>query len=178
MKKLMWFFLLLMSSFLINSCDQDKTGKYDNNQSIKINVDQEKLEISKMLDNLATAYEGGNFDMIKNIWLPSEDVLAIGTENGEKLEGWKEISAAIKKQLGSFEKTYISITDQSIWLNKDATTAWFYEELNYNFVYEEKAMKFTGIRFTGVMLKQNDGSWRLVQQHMSIPSELEMVAPR
>ena len=74
----------------------------------------------------------------------------------------------------TFEKTFISITEQNIWLNDDASVAWFFEELNYNFIYENKAMTFEGIRFTGVM-KKIDGKWRLVQQHMSIPAKLEMV---
>ncbi|MBN2236574.1 MAG: nuclear transport factor 2 family protein, partial [Bacteroidales bacterium] len=91
-----------------------------------------------------------------------------------KLEGWEEIKAAVKKQFSSFNETLISITDQSIWLNEDATVSWFFEELNYNFVYEGKAMTFKGIRFTGVMLKEA-GEWKMVQQHMSIPAHLQMV---
>ena len=47
----------------------------------------------------------------------------------------------------------------------------------FNFVFEEKAMTFEGIRFTGVMRKI-DGKWRLVQQHLSIPAVPEMVATK
>jgi len=174
MKKFIGSLLMLTSFFLFVSCDNDKVAHNDKDQNLTIDVAQEKLEISQILDNLATAYEGGNFDLIENIWLPSKDILAVGTDNNEKLEGWEEISTIIKRQLGTFEETFISITDQDIWINDDASVAWFFEELNYNFVYKEKAMTFTGIRFTGVMLKQ-DSKWRLVQQHMSIPAALEMV---
>lgn len=173
MKKFIGSLLVLTSFFLFVSCDNDRVANNDKDQNLTIDVAQEKLKISQVLDNLATAYEGHNFDLIENIWLTSEDVLAVGTEYNEKLEGWKEISTAIKRQLGTFEKTFISITDQDIWINEDASVAWFFEELNYNFVYKEKAMSFIGIRFTGVLLKK-DGKWRLVQQHMSIPSTLEM----
>lgn len=174
MKKLISLFLMLFVFFLTNSCENE--AEDDLNQVQKENVDyaKEKLDISKILDNLASASESGNFEMIKSIWWPSKDVLIIGTESGEKLEGWEAISKAIKKQFKRFENTLISITDQTIWLNEDASVAWFFEELNYNFVYEEKAMTFEDIRFTGVMQKK-DGEWRLVQQHMSVPAQLEMV---
>lgn len=174
MKKLMGLFLILSTLFLTNSCYNKEKDSNVQEALVQVDFAQEKLEISQLLDDLAAASESGNFDMIQKIWWPSEDILLVGTESGEKLEGWEEISAAIKKQFGSFKETLISITDQTIWLNDEASVAWFFEELNYNFVYKEKAMSFVGIRFTGVMQKI-EGKWRLVQQHMSIPAELEMV---
>jgi ketosteroid isomerase-like protein len=174
MKKLMGFVLILSSFFLIISCDNDEGREHGQEQELAVDLAKEKSEVSLLLDNLAAATESGNFERIKEIWLPSKDALLIGTDSGEKLEGWEEISAAIKKQFGTFQETLISITDQSIWINEDASVAWFFEEVNYNFVFEEKAMTFEGIRFTGIMQKV-DGKWRLVQQHMSIPAELEMV---
>ena len=172
MKKLMSLLFIVLSFSLFISCSEKEEQK--DPQKASVDIALEKLEISQRLDNLAAASESGNFGMIEDIWLPSEDALLIGTEGTEKLEGWEDISAAIKKQIGTFEKTFISITEQLIWLNDDASIAWFFEELNYNFIYEEKAMTFEGIRFTGVM-KKIDGKWRLVQQHMSIPAMLEMV---
>ncbi|MDA3905457.1 MAG: nuclear transport factor 2 family protein [Bacteroidales bacterium] len=172
MKRLKGLLLILSVIFLANSCDNDAAHMHEDEAII--DFAKEKLEISLLLDNLAAASESGNFEMIEKIWWPSEEVLLIGTDRSENLEGWEDISAAIIKQFGTFEGTLISITDQSIWLNKDANVGWFFEELNYNFVYENKAMTFEGIRFTGVMQKM-DGKWRLVQQHMSIPAQLEMV---
>jgi ketosteroid isomerase-like protein len=171
MKKILGFLLFLSALFILISCVNTEQKKAEKST---VNIAQEKVAISKILDDLAASTESGNFQGIQKIWWPSEDVLLIGTESGEKLVGWTAISKAIKKQFRTFGETLISITDQSIWVNEDASVAWFFEELNYNFVYEEKAMTFEGIRFTGVMQK-HDGQWRLVQQHMSIPSELEMV---
>lgn len=168
----MGLLLVLSSFFLVLSCNNE--ADHDHEHDVAVDLEKEKLEVSQLLDNLAAATESGNFEMIETIWFPSEDVLLVGTESNQKLEGWEEISTVIKKQFGTFEETLISITDQNIWLNEDASTAWFFEELNYNFVYEEKAMTFEGIRFTGVMQKV-EGKWRLVQQHMSVPAELEMV---
>lgn len=171
MKKFIGLFLVLATLFALNSCD----SVAEHSEKVNVDLNQEKLVVSQILDNLAAATESGNFEMIKEIWSPSEESLLIGTDSDQKFMGWEDIMAAIKKQFGSFEQTFISITDQSIWINEDASMAWFFEELNYNFVFEEKAMTFEGIRFTGVM-RRIDGKWRLVQQHMSIPAEPEMVA--
>jgi len=157
---------------LLVSCNVSK--KTGGQAHVPHDIAKEKLEISQILDNLANATESGNLDMIETIWLPSKDAFLIGTESDEKLNGWKEIRTAIKKQFRSFAETLISITDQEIWIDNSGKVAWFFEELNYNFVYEEKAMTFIGIRFTGVM-KKVDGKWRLVQQHLSIPAQPVMV---
>ena len=170
MKKLANLFLVISILFLFGSCVNEKKE----NKEATVDFAKEKLEISILLDNLTRAFENGNLEKIEEIWWPTEDALIIGTESGDKLEGWDAISTAIKKQSKNFEKTLISIADQTIWLNDDATVAWFFEELNYNFVFEEKAMAFEGIRSTGVLQKKG-GVWRLVQEHMSIPAKLEMV---
>lgn len=170
MKKFRGLLVILSVFFLVVSCSNPEAEK---KEDVKVDLVKEKLVISQLLDDLAGASEKGNFEIIESIWWPSEDALLIGTETGEKLEGWGEISEAIKKQFGTFAETLIAITDQDIWVNEDATFAWFYEELNYNFIYEERAMVFQGIRFTGVM-KKIDGKWRLMQQHLSIPAVLEM----
>lgn len=170
MKRLRMLFLILPVFLVAISCNNSAK----NTDKVTVDLAKEKSEISQILDNLAVATESGNFKAIEEIWLPSDDVLLIGTESDEKLKGWAEISEAIKKQFGTFDETLISITDQDIWINDEACFAWFFEELNYNFVYKDKAMAFQGIRFTGVMQKI-DGKWRLLQQHLSIPAELEMV---
>ncbi|MBN2236443.1 MAG: nuclear transport factor 2 family protein, partial [Bacteroidales bacterium] len=112
MKKLMSIFLLSSAFFLVVSCtNQENTQVVQVLKKTDTEIKQEKLLISQILDNLAAANESGNFEMIKNTWLQSEDVLLIGTENDEKLEGWEEIKAAVKKQFSSFNETLISITD-------------------------------------------------------------------
>lgn len=172
MKKIIKVFLGIIAIFIFISCNV--ASKSAAPTISKLDIAKEKSEISQILDNLANATESGNLEMLENIWLTTKDVLLIGTESDEKLYGWKEIKEAIIKQSNSFAETLISITDQDIWISNDGHVAWFFEELNYNFVYEEKAMTFTGIRFTGVMQKI-DGNWRLVQQHLSIPAQPVMV---
>lgn len=168
--------LLLPFIFLmITACENSpKEAPAEKTKSVAIDFDKEKAKVTELLDLLATSTESGNIDMIEKIWLPSEDVVLIGTENDEKLVGWSQIKEAISGQASSFEETLISITDQNVWFDRDARTAWFLEELNYNFIYKNKAMSLDGIRFTGVFYKTDEGEWKLVQGHLSMPVSIDM----
>ncbi|OYT15655.1 MAG: hypothetical protein B7C24_11900 [Bacteroidetes bacterium 4572_77] len=144
-------FLSIMISF--SACQSEDESTDNKTISIEnINVDAEKAKVSELLDILAQATESGNVEMVEKIWCPKEGTMLIGTENDEKLVGWSEIKEAVGRQSGEFSEILIAITDQNIWLDEDARTAWFFEELNYNFIYNDKAMSFEGIRFTGVFV--------------------------
>lgn len=167
--------LLLPFIFLIaTSCENTTTKAPVEEKKVEIDFAKEKAKVTELLDLLATSTESGNVDMIKTIWLEDENVLLIGTENDEKLVGWSQIKKAISGQASSFEETLISITDQNVWMDRDARTAWFFEELNYNFIYNDKAMSLDGIRFTGVFFKTDDGDWKLVQGHLSMPASIDI----
>lgn len=159
MKKSSFIFLLL--AFVLMQCTPPVQ---------EVDVEKELSEIRTILEKYELASENENFEICEEIWSPREDIVLIGTHRDEKLMGWEEIEEAIKSQHGSFEETFISITDQEIRLNKTGNTAWFSECLSFNFIYNDEAMSYEGIRFTGV-LEKTEGKWRLVQGHLSIPAE-------
>lgn len=156
------------------SCDQGEKHSKDSHHDAAIDKDKEIAKVSEMLDLLATATENGNLDVIRSIWNNGDNTLLIGTESNEKLEGWAAIENAMKGQFDELEETLISISDQNIWLDRDARTAWFFEEMNYNFIYQDKAMSMDGIRFTGVFYKTDEGDWKLVQGHLSLPTSIDV----
>lgn len=168
--------LLIPFIFLfITSCENTpKETPAKKEKNAVVDLAKEKAKVTELLDLLASSTESGNIEMIEKIWMSSEDVILIGTENDEKLVGWSQIKKAISGQANAFEETLISITDQNVWFDRDARTAWFYEELNYNFIYNNKAMSLDGIRFTGVFFKTDNGEWKLVQGHLSMPVSIDM----
>ena len=87
MKKLIGLLLVLTSFFFAISCNNESEHDHSHEHDIAVDLAQEKLEISQLLDNLVVATESGDFEMIAKIWLPSEDALLIGTDSGEKLDG-------------------------------------------------------------------------------------------
>lgn len=168
---LLFAFALLMMTSCQNH-DQKEVVKKPKKK--EIDFEKEKAKVSELLDLYATSTESGDMEMIEQIWCPKEDVILIGTENDEKLMGWSTIKKTMSGQFNSLNETLISITDQNISFDRDARTAWFFEELNYNFIYHDKAMSLDGIRFTGVFIKDDEGVWKLVQGHVSLPTSIDM----
>ncbi len=141
--------------------------------SKKVDIKAERDQVKALLDQYVVANEQQNFKLIESIWAGNEDIILIGTDSDEKLKGWSQIKKAITQQFKHFSDTYIVISEQNIRVNDQATTAWFSQEMNYNFIYKDEAKKFSGIRFTGV-LDKIDGQWKMVQGHLSIPEEAEL----
>lgn len=173
MRKFQIYFVLMAFIAVFASCENEET-EYNKHATENINIEAEKLKVSDLLDRLAEATEAGNIEEIESIWCPKSNSLLLGTENDEKLVGWKHIKSAISGQSTSFKELLIAITDQNIQMDEDARTAWFFEELNYSFILDNKAMSFEGIRFTGVFVKSTKNEWKLVQGHMSVSSSLDI----
>ena len=175
MKKSNIYLLSLVLFLSFTACDDVAESPNKRNGDIDIpTVEVEKAKVAEQLDILVQAVESGNMVLIEKIWCPKKETMLIGTENDEKLVGWTQIKQAIGQQSDEFSDLLISITEQNIRLDADGRTAWFFEELNYNFIYKDKALSYEGIRFTGVFVKSPEGAWRLVQGHMSVPSNLEV----
>ncbi len=138
-----------------------------------VDLDKEVSAIKNVLEKYVIANENEDFSIIEEIWMPAEDIILIGTDSDETLIGWEQIRKAIQGQYGNFENTLITVSDQWIKVNMTGNTAWFSEVLSYNFIYNEEAMSFEGMRFTGVLCKK-EKKWKLVQGHLSIPAEVDL----
>ncbi len=174
MRKSLIYLLFIAAIMVFVSCESGETKQHQDQADEIVNIEAEKLKVSDLLDRLAEATEAGNIEAIENIWCPEPHSLLLGTENDEKLVGWKQIKHAITGQSTTFKEMLIAITDQNIQIDRDGRTAWFFEELNYSFILDNKAMSFEGIRFTGVFVKSMDDEWKLVQGHMSVASSLDV----
>lgn len=158
MKKL-FYFVVLIGIILVSACD---------NKQEKVDKEQEKNAIKLVLEKYVLANENQDMGLIEDIWCPSESIVSFGTEGGEKHIGFKDIKKAVQNQFNTFTDTYISYRDQIIEVNETGNTAWFSEIINYNFILDGEAVRYEGIRYSGVLVKK-DSKWRLVQTHMSIP---------
>ncbi len=155
------YFILLLTIGLLAliSCREEQK---------EVDIGAEKAAVENVLEKYVLANENQDFSLIEQIWADDDDIVLLGTDGDEKYKGWNQIKSAIQHQFSEFEDTYISVLDQVIKLNSTGNTAWFSETLNYNFIYHGEAMSFEGIRFTGV-LEKNEGMWEMVQGHLSIP---------
>ncbi|MBN2638347.1 MAG: nuclear transport factor 2 family protein [Bacteroidales bacterium] len=163
---------LLFTGFLLvfsMGCRQEAKKRFD--------TAKEKEAVKNVLEKYVIANENKDFNMFKQIWAPDSDIIMYGTDSNEKLIGWNSIQKAIKQQFANVSQTYISVINQDIKLNRTGNTAWFAEELNYNFVHDNKAQTFDGVRFTGVLEKRPNG-WEIVQGHLSIPADTKLAQPK
>ncbi len=162
MKKVILF---LLFAIIMVSCNYEEPTSID--------FQAETLQIKTVLERYVIANEKQDFEIIEQIWAADENIVMIGTDSDERLIGWAQIEKAINHQFKSFHETYITVSDQIIRINETGNTASFSELLAYNFIFEEVAKSFEGMRFTGV-LEKIDGNWLLVQGHLSLPAEVEM----
>jgi len=161
MKKLL--IILVITVFTVSCCNESK--KIDTSS---VDVNSEKEKVALVLENYVIASEGQDIGLIKKIYAEEPDIAIFGTSSGEQLIGWEAISNALQRQFNASQETYISVSDQRVNINETGNTAWFSEIINYNYVYQGKAKKYEGLRFTGVLEKRND-EWKIVQSHMSVP---------
>lgn len=159
------FVFLLMLGFFLNKADI----AYSQTEKLIPKKDIEVRQIQALLEKYEIASENEDIEMIKEIFSDEEDVVIIGTDMEEILNGWKSIREAFMRQFNSFDKILLSTRDRRIKVNDTLNTAWFSEIINFNFVYNGVAKSFEGIRFTGVVEKTEKG-WKIVQSHLSIPA--------
>ncbi len=160
MKK--FLLMLFMVALAFGGCNQANEETVD--------IQKERDAIKLVLEKYAIANENQDMSLIEDIWCPSERIISFGTESGQKLVGWSEIKSAVESQFGQFSNTFISYRDQIIEVNETGNTAWFSEIINYNFIRNDEAHSYEGLRYSGVLVKK-DGRWQLVQTHMSVPEK-------
>ncbi len=163
MKKLIF---ILIASLIAGSCCNNSETKSQSDPA------KEKEKVALVLEKYVLANERQDVDLLKEVWSNDPDIVVIGTNSDEILEGWDQIKAVLEKQFKTFSDTYISVRDQIIHVDDTGNTAWFSEILNYNYIYKGKALQYEGLRFTGV-LRKIDGDWLIVQSHISSPISVE-----
>jgi len=130
--------------------------------------------IEDLLESYVIALENEDYAMVEQSWAANDSIILIGTDSHEKLMGWENIRKAYRDQFNSISNTLISTSDQFIRINCTGNTAWFTKTMNYNFMYDSVAHSLEGIRFTGVLDKNPEGQWKLMQGHLSVPAHLNI----
>ncbi|HMM11634.1 MAG TPA: nuclear transport factor 2 family protein [Bacteroidales bacterium] len=169
MRKL--FILLLFTVVCVAlSCSRNSGNEHISQPNL--NLEREKVE--NILEKYMIAIENQDFHTIENIWESGDSAMLLGTDSDERLMGWHSIRNAYRKQFGLLSDTYIAVSDQFIRLNDNGSMAWFSQRMNYSFLYQDKAMTLNGVRFTGILAKNPEGQWKMVQGHLSVPAQINI----
>lgn len=162
MKRILYLSVFLLFLAACNNCPKES------------DIKDERIQIENLLEKYIIAIENEDYLMIQNLWEEGDSTMLLGTDSHERLMGWNNIRNAYRKQFELISDTYISVQDQFIRINCTGNTAWFSQRMNYNFIYDSVAQSFDGLRFTGVIIKDKDDNWKMVQAHLSLPGHINI----
>lgn len=158
MKRKITFLIILFLSLLLFSCIKRR----------EVKVESEKTLVEKTIREYVLALESADKEKALNFYIKSPNIVLIGTGD-EYLIGYEAV-----------ERYYEDLTLLlSKWQNKDFVlsaldvkildgVAWFSSRLKFNYEIDNRPVE-EDIRFTGVLIKE-EGSWKFVQIHKSLPS--------
>jgi ketosteroid isomerase-like protein len=157
--------ILIFLLFVVAGCNRCP-------QENDLTRDEEQIE--NMLEKYMIAVENEDYLSIEKMWDTGDSTMMLGTDSHERLMGWQKIQQAYRNQFSLISETFVSVQDQYIRLNCTGNTAWFSQRMNYNFIYDSVARSFEGIRFTGVIVKNKENEWKIVQGHLSLPAHVNI----
>lgn len=131
-----------------------------------------KEEIENTIQNFFRSMDTQNFELMEEVTAQKENMVHIGTDSDEIWRGWSELSEATHEQFENLEFYEANIRDLSIQLSGSGNVAWYSHLLDATIKSKENIQNWKGARFTGVLEKM-DGSWQIVQTHVSLPESMQ-----
>jgi len=166
MKKRIILFFLLSSFLLTCSCIRKR----------EIKVESDKNIVDKIIREYVSALDSADTDKLLSLYTKGPDITVIGTGD-EFYVGYDQVEKFYKEfklTLSQWTKRHFTLSELETKLIDGI--AWFSSRLDLSF---EQKLKIKGktkikliekkIRLTGVLIKE-EGNWKLVQTHMSLPS--------
>ena len=166
MKKRILLIFLLSSFLLTCSCIKKR----------EIKVESDKNIVDKIIREYVLALDSADTDRLLSLYAKSPDIVVIGT--GEEFyTGYDQVEKFYKEfklTLSKWEKRSFKLAGLETKLVDGI--GWFSSRLDLSFEQKVKVRGRTrvkliekNIRFTGVLIKE-EGNWKLIQNHMSLPS--------
>lgn len=130
---------------------------------------QDLKDVNEVIDRYLESYVRRYVETLAATVAQDNDVLGIGTDEGEYWKGWTTIRNVAEKQYGAFIECHWKRGTPTIRFSRDGNVAWFAEELKGEFLSGGKKTSCP-IRFTTVLEKRAN-NWVIVQFHRSVPVE-------
>ena len=124
-----------------------------------------ETEVKAFFDEFVKAYPKEDLERYLNLFSQDENLVMFGT--AEKWLGWDEYKDAPEKDKNRFDEIFLSYDWLSI--NSHGLIAWIAAEVKLTVKIGIEIMTIPA-RLTGV-LKKIDDKWKIVQGHISVPSE-------
>ncbi|WP_430809979.1 MULTISPECIES: nuclear transport factor 2 family protein [unclassified Carboxylicivirga] len=131
-------------------------------------ISKETAPIQAVLDTMITAQEEGDLKTFSECFAKDENTLNIGADLDEIWYGWEDYYEWMSTAIRNKPDYTISSKNTRIQLSKDQNVAWYSQLLDTCFETKGEPFRLEGFRHTGV-LEKRDGTWRIVQSHISVP---------
>jgi len=146
--------LLSLPMLILMACNSDSGSSSSNTK-----------EVEKIMDAFVNVYVDKEDKILDNIISHDPDIVfyTFGTTT---MKGYKSIRKTISKSIEKVEDSDINVRDRKVKIDGDI--AWFSQRADWNYDWDNQRIEAKGIRMTGV-LRNQDGGWKIVQWHTSMP---------
>jgi len=135
------------------------------------NIMGKPAEIRSVIEDFFHAMHTQNYELMERLIPVEENMVHIGTDKGEIWKGWNVLMSATHEQFKDLEYYKAEIRDLSVNFSSNHKTAWYFHYLDAEIKSTNGISKWEGARFTGV-LEKREGSWKIMQTHVSLPESL------
>lgn len=124
--------------------------------------------IRTVIEQFFHAMDTQDYDLMDSLIPMESDMVHIGTGVGEIWKGRDELMQSTREQFENLQYYRAEIHDLSVNFSGSGNTAWYFHLLDAEIKSNDTITGWKNARFTGV-LEKRDGSWKLMQTHVSIP---------
>ena len=125
--------------------------------------------VRKAINMFFEAMDRQDMELLEDALGQDEQVVHIGTDAGERWNGWKELKEDTYRQFEDMTSFKVEVRNQRIQLGPNCKVAWFAQEQDMRIGKPNgDIIRLDDARFTGV-LEKRDGRWKMVQSHLSVP---------
>lgn len=136
---------------------------------------QDARAVRIVLDRYTSACNSKDFDSISQIFSHDPDMVLIATYVPQRCVGWDNVATWYKALFSSRDKFTVRHRNIEIKVLPSGNSAVLICDQDGNGTYQGKAYSFEGVRTTWVLVKQ-DGQWRVVHAHWSLPANPDQKA--
>jgi len=158
MKKRIIFTFIFFLSLLSVSCVKKR----------EIKVESEQTILENTIKEFVVALESADRDKVLSFYAKTPDIVLLGTGD-EFLTGYSSVENFYKDfmlGISQWKKRNFVLSELEVKFLDGV--AWFSSRLKLGYELKGKP-KEKKVRFTGVLIKE-EGTWKFVQEHMSLPS--------
>ena len=124
--------------------------------------------IAAVIDRYEKACDAEDMEAVSQLFSHDEDTVLIHATAGGMTVGWKKIKVGYEFFFANASEIDFEHKLGKIKVSSSGTAAWATWEQGATFEFRGQTREFPGVRVTWGLEKQ-DGKWRIVQAHWSVP---------